>query len=100
MILYMVGVNLYFLIDRHSTVWIKTIYRISLYTVENIYFIWRVWEIRKVDNYWHHVFMWILISFFPIMLCDTTLELFMYFKLGKDLATKSKVEDTRFPGSE
>ena len=99
MVLYVVVTNIYFLITRHSEIWPKSIFRISLYTIQNVYFVWRVWEIRKVDNYWHDIFIWVLLSFFPIMACDTILELILYFKLGKDISSQSKTHNIDFPGS-
>ncbi len=99
-ILYVVFTNIYFLITRHSQILPKSICRISLYTIQNLYFIWRVWKIHIVDNYWLDIFIWVLVSFFPIMASDTILELILYLKLGKDISSQSKAHNTDFPGSE
>jgi hypothetical protein len=100
MVLYVITTNIYFLASRHSLLWPKTIYRISLYTIQSAFFVWRVWEIRKIENSWFDIFMWVLFSYAPIMMSDTILELILYFTIGKDLSNHSKVPNDQFPGTE
>jgi hypothetical protein len=69
-----VGVLLYFLIDRHHELYTKTIFRISLFIIENLYILWWAWRIdRLVMEGCYATFIALFILFFPTVLLDLLL---------------------------